>query len=134
MPKGYGLLIAKAREPRMTPAQLAKRIERTTSTVNRIEREETEPSAEQVNMLVNALPISTEELLIAMGVNLQTDEKAKAIWDSFYYDWIRLSQEGKEHVARLARLLVESARAEQPSAQTQSQPVRPPTRSAGAPD
>lgn len=69
--KGFGLYIRAAREAAgYTPEDLAARLGRTKSTIYRIEDEETEPSVEQINALVSALPISAEELLRRMGVNL----------------------------------------------------------------
>lgn len=69
--KGYGLLIARARESAgLEVADLAERIGKSVTTVRRLESEETEPGVEHINALVAALPISAETLLQAMGVNL----------------------------------------------------------------
>jgi transcriptional regulator with XRE-family HTH domain len=57
--------------------QLADRIARKPSTVRRLEAEETEPSVEQINALVAALPISAEELLRLMGVSLTLPAAAR---------------------------------------------------------
>lgn len=71
MAKGYGNRIALAREAAdLTVEQLAERINRKPSTVRRLESEETEPSVEQINALVAALPLSAEVLLRDMGVHL----------------------------------------------------------------
>src|SRR5690349_8915282 len=67
--RGYGDLIAKARGA-MTPEALGERIGQSGTTVRRIEKEETEPSVDQINALVSALPISAEQLLAGMGVRL----------------------------------------------------------------
>lgn len=69
--RGYGRLIADARKRyEWSPADLADRIGQSPATVYRLEAEETEPSVDQVNRLVANLPISAEELVAAMGVNL----------------------------------------------------------------
>lgn len=76
--KGYGPLIARARDAAgLDDKQLAERLNRTPTTVRRILAEETEPSVEQINALVAALPISAEELLRAMGVNLTLPAAAR---------------------------------------------------------
>lgn len=78
MRRGYGLMVTKAREAAgLDVDALAARIGRSPSTVRRIESEETEPSVEQINALVAALPLSAEELLRAMGVTLNTPAAAK---------------------------------------------------------
>lgn len=78
MKRGYGDLIAKARDSRgLTVEQLAERLGRSVSTIRRLENERTEPSVEQINALVAALPISTEELLRAMGVHLSPPAAAR---------------------------------------------------------
>lgn len=69
--RGYGLLIAKARDAAgLSVADLADKIGQSDTTVRRLESEAIEPSVAQVNALVTALPISAEELLRAMGVHL----------------------------------------------------------------
>jgi len=76
--KGYGDLIARARDDAgLDVNQLAERIARKPSTVRRLESEETEPSVEQINALVAALPISAEELLRLMGVSLTLPAAAR---------------------------------------------------------
>lgn len=76
--RGYGLLITRAREAAgLDVADLAERIGKSVTTVRRLEAEETEPSVEQINALVAALPISAEEILRAMGVNLSLPLAAK---------------------------------------------------------
>lgn len=72
MRKGFGDLIANRRiSIGMSPEELAGRLNRRSkSIVYRLESEEQEPDAEMINMLVASLPLSAEELLKAMGVNL----------------------------------------------------------------
>src|SRR5690348_8923126 len=72
MRRGFGDLIANRRNSvGMTPEQLAARLgRRSKSIVYRLESEEQEPDAETINMLTASLPLSAEELLKAMGVNL----------------------------------------------------------------
>ena len=69
--KGYGRLIAEARnEKGMTAEELAERLGKGKAIVYRWEAELQEPTIEQVNKLVSVLPLSTEQLLVAMGANL----------------------------------------------------------------
>ncbi len=69
--KGYGRLIATAREQAgMGPDDLAARLGKGRTIVYRLENEQQEPTAEQINVLTAVLPISAETLLRAMGVNL----------------------------------------------------------------
>lgn len=69
--KRAGELIQRARDATgMDIAALATRIGQSASTIRRLESGGTEPSVEQINALVAALPISAEELLSAMGVHL----------------------------------------------------------------
>lgn len=76
--KGYGLLIWQAREAKgWSRTDLAKRIGRSAATVQRIEEEKTEPSVEQINRLVAALPLSVEDILAAMGVNIVPTDAAR---------------------------------------------------------
>lgn len=56
---------------------LAARLDRSASTIRRIEAEESEPSVAQINVLVSVLPLSAEALLKAMGVHLNPPEAAK---------------------------------------------------------
>lgn len=69
MAKGYGAMIRAARESAaMSVEELAERLDRSVSTVRRMESEGVEPSVAQVNILVATLPLSAEQLLRAMGV------------------------------------------------------------------
>lgn len=76
--KGYGRLIATAREQvGMGPDDLAARLGKGRTIVYRLESEQQEPTAEQINVLTATLPISAEALLRAMGVNLHPPATAK---------------------------------------------------------
>ena len=69
--KGYGHLITRAREAQGKDIKrLARDIGQSVSTVRRLESEETEPDVEQINALVSSLPLSAEDLLVAMGLKL----------------------------------------------------------------
>jgi len=75
---GYGLLISRARDDvGMEIPELASRIGQSITTVRRLESEAVEPSVAQVNALTAALPISAEQLLLAMGVHLNPPAAAK---------------------------------------------------------
>ncbi len=75
---GFGALIAASRDSvGMTRPQLAKKIGQTTSTIARLENEETWPSVAQINALVVSLPLTAERLLRAMGVMLTVEDAAK---------------------------------------------------------
>lgn len=70
--RGYGDLLRNARERAgLTQQELAERIGSSASTVSNLEREQHPPTVpDQVNVLASALPLSVEELLRAMGVNI----------------------------------------------------------------
>lgn len=69
--KGYGRLIASAREQAgLGPDELAERLGKGRTIVYRLETEQQEPTADQINVLTATLPLSAEALLRAMGVNL----------------------------------------------------------------
>lgn len=77
--RGFGQLIAERRtKAGLSPEQLAERLGRSSkSIVYRLEAEEQEPSADDINVLTSALPMSAEELLRAMGVFLTAPAAAK---------------------------------------------------------
>lgn len=76
--KRAGELIQRARDATgMDIAALATRVGQSPSTIRRLESGDTEPSVEQGNALVAALPISAEELLSAMGVHLSLPPAAR---------------------------------------------------------
>lgn len=69
----YGLLLTRAREAAgLEVADLAAKIGQSEATVRRLEGGRTEPSVRQINKLVAALPLSADQLLLAMGVNLSS--------------------------------------------------------------
>jgi len=75
--KGYGQYIKDAREREgRTQEWLGKKLDRSDSTVDRIEAEQSEPSIEQINTLVASLPISAEVLLEKMGLTVLTPQDA----------------------------------------------------------
>lgn len=76
--KGYGRLIEQARiSAGLTPEELGRKLGRTKGIVYRLEAEEQEPNAEQVNRLAAALPISVEQILSAMGIHMTPFDAAK---------------------------------------------------------
>lgn len=77
--KGYGILIAEARiREGLTPEELARRLgKRSKTIVYKLESEQQEPTADQVNALAAALPLSVEQLLKAMGVALTPPAAAR---------------------------------------------------------
>lgn len=78
MLKGFGRLIAERRElAGLDQGQLAERLGRGRTIVYRLETEQQEPSAEQINILTTVLPMTAEELLRAMGVTVFLPQAAK---------------------------------------------------------
>lgn len=76
--RGFGQLAREARERKSwTQADLADRLQTSTTTISNIEREETTPSIDQVNQLCVALNLSPEAFLQAMGAQLTPPAAAK---------------------------------------------------------
>lgn len=104
--KGYGHLIASARTQKgWTPEELARRLGYKTKTVvYRLEAEQQEPTADLINRLVRVLPITLEDLLTAMGIEIRLPEAAK-LPPALVCAWPHLAPEHREIVERIAREL-----------------------------
>lgn len=73
--KGYGAKIERARIAEgLSPEELARKLHRRKSIVYRLENEEQEPTADQINILVRELAISAEDLMLSMGVAFNPPE------------------------------------------------------------
>ncbi len=71
--KGYGRLIASAREQAgLGPDELAERLGKGRTIVYRLETEQQEPTADQINVLTALFPVSAEQVLIKLGVPIAT--------------------------------------------------------------
>lgn len=101
--KSYGRLIREAREAaRKDHAWVAERVGRSVSTVRRWEDGEDKPSIDSINTLVSILPLSAEELVLAMGLNLNPPPIARlprALVDAL----VRLGPADQRQVLRIAR-------------------------------
>ena len=75
---GYGNLLREARlSAGLTQAELAEKVGVDRTIVSKVERERISLTVAQVNALVQALPISAEQLLRAMGVHLTPPAAAR---------------------------------------------------------
>lgn len=126
MARGYGNFIARIRDQEgMSPEQLAKAIGRKTkTTVYRIESEKQEPTADDINALVSALPMSSYTLLRLMGLHLPWT-RAGEIEDRLLEFLIDMGPEArKDLLAFLERTYGRAARprADESGHQTQGAP------------
>lgn len=87
----------------MTPEVLAERLRVDRSTLSRIETNKTRPTLTTFNALIRVLPISADELLLAMGYDITPAGIAARIPRSLQNALLELAPDELAQVERLAR-------------------------------
>jgi len=106
--KGFGAILRSAREAKgLSQEELAERITQSKSTVSRLETEETEPDAEQINALTLHLSLSPATLLEGMGIRLDVPPAAR-LPKEFVEDYLALPADVRQVAHSVVRAMRQS--------------------------